>query len=181
MLSVVKDAPVKLVSMHSLSIPPTGQIVIPLNCDPVEYILAWGRSQLELFNKYGIKRERIILDPGIGFGKTPEQSLTLIKRASELKVLGVPIFIGHSRKSFHQVISAVPAMERDLETAVSSVSLFNQGVDYIRVHDVAYSLRAIAMQKRLESIQPGQEYNYELSSGTQQAAGSKTPSFTSLL
>lgn len=149
MLSVVKNAPVKLVSMHSFSIPPSQQAVIPLDHDPIEYILNWGRAQLASFKKQGIAPERVILDPGVGFGKTPEQNLTLIRRAGELKELGVAIFVGHSRKSFHQVVTAVPAAERDLETAIGSVSLFNQNIDYIRVHDVAYSLRAVAMQKRL--------------------------------
>lgn len=152
MFAVLRDSDVQVVCMHSLSVPPTPQMVIPSNCDPVAYLLQWGSEKLYSLQKGGIATSRIILDIGIGFGKTPEQSLTLIKRASEFKQLGVPIMVGHARKSFHKVITDVPTVQRDLETAISTIDLFSQGIDYIRVHEVAYNARAVAMQKRLDAI-----------------------------
>ncbi|PHQ80203.1 MAG: hypothetical protein COB66_05310 [Coxiella sp. (in: Bacteria)] len=181
LLKAVQGADVTVVSMHSLSIPPTQQAVIPLDKDPIEYLLRWGERQLALFAKHNISKGRVILDPGVGFGKTPEQCLSIIKRAAELKRLGVPILVGHARKSFHKVVTSVPAGERELETALAAAHLFAQGVDYIRVHEVAYSLRAVAMQQRLNSIQTQQEKNYGLLTRSQPATRSKTLTETSLL
>jgi len=152
MLEVVRDSNVKLVCMHSLGLPPTQDKLIPLSSDPVAHIISWGEQKLKVLQENGILLERIIFDMGIGFGNTPEQCLRLLKCAHEFKQLDVPIMVGHSRKSFHKVVSAVPAAERDLETAITSIDLFTQGVDYIRVHDVVYSARAVAMQKRLDSL-----------------------------
>ncbi len=151
MVASVRDSDVRLVCMHSLSLPPTQQDVIPLDQDPVTYIMRWGERKLNSLQQQGIALSRIIFDMGIGFGNTPEQNLVLLKRAHEFKQLGVPVLVGHARKSFCKIITKVSAAESDLETAISTLDLFAQGVDYIRVHDVGYNARAVAMQKRLDA------------------------------
>ena len=152
MVAAVRDSDTSLVCVHSLSLPPTQEDVIPLEQDPVNYIMQWGQQKLQSLQEQGIDLSRIIFDMGIGFGNTPEQNLVLIKRAHEFKQLGVPLLVGHARKSFQNIISAVSTAERDLETAISTIDLFAQGVDYIRVHDVAYNTRAVAMQQRLDAV-----------------------------
>lgn len=143
MKDVVRLADVKLVSMHSLSIPPSQQAVLPIDQDPVQQVLQWGYQQLAQFQTVGIDRSRIILDPGVGFGKTPYQNMALMQHASAFKAWGVPVLIGHSRKSYHELMSGVSATERDLESTMGTIELFKQGVDYIRVHDVGFNWRAI--------------------------------------
>ena len=152
MIETVADSDVKLICMHNLGLPPSQDKTIPLEVDPVAYIIDWGTKKLEMLQRHRIALSRVIFDMGIGFGNTPEQCLILLKRASEFKQLGVPLMVGHSRKSFHSIVTGVSAVERDLETAIGSIDLFTQGVDYIRVHDVVYNARAVAMQKRLASV-----------------------------
>ncbi len=80
----------------------------------------------------GISRERIIFDPGIGFGKTTPQSFTLLRNMKQFSALGVRMLVGHSRKSFLAGLG-----DRDDATLAASLYLAQQGVDYVRVHDVA--------------------------------------------
>ncbi len=90
----------------------------------------------------GVKRDSILIDPGIGFGKTVEHNLIIIKRLGELKALGFPILIGPSRKSFIGKILDLPAEER-LEGTLASVALsIVNGANMVRVHDVLQVSRA---------------------------------------
>jgi 2-amino-4-hydroxy-6-hydroxymethyldihydropteridine diphosphokinase/dihydropteroate synthase len=84
----------------------------------------------------GIKRSKIILDPGIGFGKSAEQSFAILKNIDRLQSLGVQVLVGHSRKSFLSLFTDKPSGERDPETLAVSCFLAARGVDYLRVHDV---------------------------------------------
>lgn len=91
----------------------------------------------------GISSEKIILDPGIGFGKTVEQNLILINRLDEIKKLGYPILIGPSRKSFLGHILDLPVEER-LEGTAASISVgIARGADIVRVHDVKQMVRVV--------------------------------------
>lgn len=93
----------------------------------------------------GIHKKNIILDPGIGFGKSVEQNLLLINRLDEIKILGYPVLIGPSRKSFIGRILDLPVEER-LEGTAGSVAVgIARGADIIRVHDVKYMYRVAQM------------------------------------
>jgi dihydropteroate synthase len=94
----------------------------------------------------GIAWEHIIIDPGIGFGTTPEENLTLLQRLGALRVLGRPILLGNSRKStIGKVLGGLPASER-LEGTAASVALgIAQGADIVRVHDVHEMMRVVKM------------------------------------
>jgi dihydropteroate synthase len=93
----------------------------------------------------GIPDDRIILDPGIGFGKTREQNLEIIRRIRELRLLGYPILLGPSRKSFIGKTLNLPVEER-LEGTAAAVSLaIAGGVDIVRVHDVKAMVRVAQM------------------------------------
>ncbi len=125
-----------LVLMHSLSVPVDTTKMLPETCDPVEEVLAWGNKKLEQAASAGITQERIILDPGIGFGKSPAQSLELIRRCAEFLDWEVPVLIGHSRKSFLNPLVGDTMKDRDTATLGLSAYLALQGMDYLRVHDV---------------------------------------------
>lgn len=97
----------------------------------------------------GVSREQVILDPGIGFGKTLEHNLELLRRLDEIRELGYPVLVGASRKSMIGDILGSPPQERlegSLAVAVLAVSL---GADIIRVHDVAETVRALRVADAL--------------------------------
>ncbi len=99
------------------------------------------RGGVELASSLGVPRENIIVDPGIGFGKTWRQELEIIRRLEELKELGRPILIGPSRKSFIGLVLDLPATERLEGTAAAVAIGIAKGADMVRVHDVQQMVR----------------------------------------
>jgi dihydropteroate synthase len=93
----------------------------------------------------GVREERIQLDPGIGFGKTLEHNLELLRRLEELVAIGRPLVIGTSRKSFLGRITGRDVTERAYATAATSVIAFERGAQVFRVHDVAATADALAV------------------------------------
>ena len=93
------------------------------------------KNKVEFAISKGIKFENIIIDPGIGFGKTKTHNLEIIKRWQELKTLGCPILLGLSRKSLLELPDATNE-EKDLYTLALNSILINQNIDIIRVHNV---------------------------------------------
>lgn len=144
MLAVLRDHPVRAVLTHSLTVPADPAVVMETD-RPVEALAAWAARAFDRLEAEGIGRGRLIFDPGIGFGKTPAQSLMLMAGAPALRAAGAPVLIGHSRKSFIRSFYDGPAPERDLETAVlSALMATGGGVDYLRVHRVDHTTRALA-------------------------------------
>ena len=94
------------------------------------------RRTIELAVMRGVKKENIILDPGIGFGKTPEQNIDVIRHLEEFEDLGQPLLIGTSRKSFIGHVLDVPIGDRLEGTAATVALAIRAGVDIVRVHDV---------------------------------------------
>ncbi|MBI3177935.1 MAG: dihydropteroate synthase [Chloroflexi bacterium] len=99
------------------------------------------QSSIDLALAAGVKPERIIVDPGIGFGKTVEQNLELVNRLAELKALGYPILVGPSRKSFVGYTLNLPPDQRLEGTAAAVTLCIDRGADIVRVHDVAAMTR----------------------------------------
>jgi len=100
---------------------------------------------VEIARAAGIPDEHIILDPGIGFGKTVEQNLELIDRLDEIAALGYPILLGPSRKSFIGYTLHLPPEERVEGTAAAVAIGIDRGADIVRVHDVRYMVRVARM------------------------------------
>ena len=100
---------------------------------------------VELALKAGIEESRIILDPGIGFGKTREHNLELINRLDEIRALGFPVLLGTSRKSFIGFTLDLPADQRVEGTAATVAVGITRGADIIRVHDVKEMARVAKM------------------------------------
>ena len=154
MLQVLRGSHVELVLMHSLSIPPTKEDVLLEDCDPIEAVKVFFEQKINHLEALGISRSRIILDPGIGFGKTPLQSLVLLRRIQEFESLGCQILCGHSRKSFMKSfmigqLGASPESSRDIETLGISFELSKKGVDWLRVHDPVLHHRAFLAGKQV--------------------------------
>lgn len=119
----------------------------------MQEIVGYLGKSIELACGAGIDFEKIILDPGIGFGKTLEHNLLIIKSLEQLKILGRPILIGTSRKSFIGKITAHPAGKRLAATISSNcLSVFN-GARILRVHDVKESKQALAVIDKILSAE----------------------------
>ena len=102
-------------------------------------------ASVELAVKAGIDEARIILDPGVGFGKTREHNLALINRLDEIRALGFPVLLGSSRKSFIGFTLDLPADQRVEGTAATVAVGITRGADIIRVHDVKEMARVAKM------------------------------------
>ena len=98
----------------------------------------------------GVPSERVMLDPGIGFGKTAEQNWVVMRRLTELQELGHPILIGTSRKSFIGKLLDLPVTDRLEGTAATVVAAVMRGADIVRVHDVKPMLRAVRVADHLK-------------------------------
>ncbi len=102
-------------------------------------------DSVRLAEQAGIESERIILDPGIGFGKTVAHNLELIRRLDEIRALGYPVLLGPSRKSFIGFTLDLPADQRVEGTAAAVCVGITRGADIIRVHDVEHMIRVAKM------------------------------------
>ncbi len=100
---------------------------------------------LQLALKAGVEWSNIIVDPGVGFGKTVEQNLEIVRRLSELKSLGRPILLGTSRKSFIGLVLDLPVDQRLEGTAASIAIGIANGADMVRVHDIGQMVRVVRM------------------------------------
>lgn len=124
----------KYVLMHSLSVPADPSIT--LEGDVVDEVLSFAKDKIAYCESLGLAKSRIIFDVGIGFGKTAEQSLELIERICEFNVLGVPLLVGHSRKSFISLFTDKPPSQRDDLTVKFSKQMAAKAVEYLRVHNI---------------------------------------------
>jgi dihydropteroate synthase len=114
-------------------------------------ISAFFSRSLEIARRAGIAREKIVLDPGIGFGKTAEQSLTAIARIGELKSFGFPLLVGASRKRFIDKVSPASADQRLGGSIAAHVLAVLGGAAIIRTHDVAETVQALRVAAAIRS------------------------------
>ncbi|MBW2555593.1 MAG: dihydropteroate synthase, partial [Deltaproteobacteria bacterium] len=144
MADVAVEYGVPVILMHMLGTPKTMQIE-PAYVDPVTEIKAFLENAVDRAENQGISRSKIIIDPGIGFGKTLEHNLLLIKHLREFNTLEVPIMIGTSRQAFLRNSLKYPSVEDiDPESAIveagsqaSVAAAVLNGAHMVRVHDVA--------------------------------------------
>ena len=142
----------KIVVMHSLSIPASPEVRISDKEDPVAVINDWSKQIVERLLRCGFKTESIILDPGIGFGKSAYHSLLILKNISQLQKFGCEMLVGHSRKSYISSFCCLKPAERDLETISISEHLAACGVDYLRVHDVLGHQRFFVARSMMNAL-----------------------------
>ncbi len=137
MFSVVAKLGVPIILMHIRGTPQTMQQLTDYT-DLIGEISQWLETQLNLAMEAGIMRSHLIIDPGIGFAKTYQQNLELLRHLSEFKKLGCPILIGVSRKSFiGHILQQNDPQQRVWGTSAACCSAIAQTADILRVHDVA--------------------------------------------
>jgi dihydropteroate synthase len=144
MAEVVARAGADCCLMHMLGEPRTMQRD-PHYDDVVSEVKAFLEGRLELAVAAGIAEERVVLDPGIGFGKTTEHNLELLRRVDELVALGRPVAIGTSRKSFLGKVTARPVEDRIAATIATNVLAYAAGARIFRVHDAGPIHDALAI------------------------------------
>ena len=111
--------------------------------DIIVDIKAFFARSLDIADRAGIRREAIVLDPGIGFGKTPDQSMTAIARLAELQSFGQPLLVGASRKRFINQVTPAPPDRRLGGSIAAHLLAVRNGAAIIRAHDVAETVQAL--------------------------------------
>ena len=144
----VSGSEIPVVLMHMAGVPRNMQ-ESPVYTDVMEDVYSFLESRIEHAEAMGISRERIIVDPGIGFGKRLEDNLRLIRRLSEFSWLGCRVLLGHSRKSFLGALADEkdPVLRDSLSHIVSGI--VHGSADILRVHDVRGTAQALKVARKL--------------------------------
>ena len=151
MAEVVAEADAYVCLMHMQGEPRTMQVA-PHYDDVVGDVLAFLEERVAFAVERGVSEERICLDPGIGFGKTPDQNLELLRRLDELQTLGRPLLVGVSRKStLGKVLGDGGGTQAGSAASVgAAVAAFDRGATMIRAHDVKETVDALAVAAAVE-------------------------------
>ncbi|MBN2821965.1 MAG: dihydropteroate synthase [Coriobacteriia bacterium] len=149
MVEVAAGSDAGVVVMHMLGEPRTMQVA-PHYDDVVAEVVAYLAGQAEMLERAGMERERIAIDPGIGFGKTLEQNVELLRRLDEIAALGYPVLVGGSRKSMIGMIlgETDPGQRLEGSLAVAAWAV-THGADIVRVHDVIETARLLRVTSLL--------------------------------
>jgi dihydropteroate synthase len=144
MLDLARETHVGVCAMHMRGTPQTMQDD-PTYDDVVGEVFEFLRERRDALLAAGIEKDRIALDPGIGFGKTHEHNLMLLAHCQRFHALGCPLLVGHSRKGFIGKVIGDKAADPTPGTIGVSIALANQGVQILRVHDVAAMRQALML------------------------------------
>ena len=120
--------------------------------DIIADVMAFFTRSLEIAARAGISRESIVLDPGIGFGKTPEQSIICLARLAEFRSFGLPLLVGASRKRFINSVTPSPPDERIGGSIAAHLLAVQAGAAIVRVHDIAETVQALRVSAAIEAV-----------------------------
>ena len=155
MVKIVAEHDAGVIIMHMQGEPRTMQ-VNPRYKDVVADIKSFLEERIAAAEDGGIASRRIMIDPGIGFGKTVDHNLEILARLREFKSLGKPLVIGVSRKGFIGKISGAPADQRLPGSIAVAVLAVKEGADVVRVHDVPETVQALKLEQAIQSFGRGQ-------------------------
>jgi len=136
------------VLMHSLGRPGTMQDA-PRYADVVEDIAAFFEARLERLDLLGLPLDRVVLDPGIGFGKTLEHNLAILRNIERFQTLGLPLFLGLSNKSLWQGLLGLPVDSRQNATQAATALMAARGVAIHRVHEVEATRQTLTIVQEI--------------------------------
>ena len=136
---------VPVVVMHSIDAPVVPERDVDYD-DVVEDVIAELRERVLLAEKAGVPREHVVVDPGVGFGKSTRENFELLGRLGEFRALGCPILVGHSHKSMFELVGSDAGDAPEATVAATTLAARN-GADVVRVHDVAENARAIRVAR----------------------------------
>lgn len=147
--------------MHMHGVPQTMQAA-PMVGDILPEVLSFLERSAQNLQALGVEKTRIVLDPGIGFGKTVEQNFALLARQRELLALGYPVLAGWSRKSSLGAVTGLDVDQRLQPSVAAALLAVERGARIVRVHDVRETVQALAVWRAMQS---GQEGNVDSLSG----------------
>ena len=150
MAEVVRQYGAGLILMHMRGEPATMQLN-PSYTDVIDDVCDFLRSRIEAAIAWGIDRERIAVDPGIGFGKRVEDNLALLDQLASLTGLGRPIVVGPSRKGFLGTLLGRPVLEREWGTAAAVAAAVLNGAHVVRVHAVAQMRDVVCVSQAIRA------------------------------
>jgi dihydropteroate synthase len=153
MIELARQSQAGVCLMHMRGTPATMQ-VDPMYDDVVGEVFEFLRARRDAAIAAGIEHDRIALDPGIGFGKTHQHNLALLKHCRRFHALGCPILVGHSRKAFIGKVLGDKAADTTAGTIGVAIALANQGVQILRVHDVAAVRAALLLYEASGGLCP---------------------------
>jgi dihydropteroate synthase len=143
MARVIADHDAPIVVMHNRD-------SVDANIDIMQDLTAFFGRSLDIAAKAGVAQKNIVLDPGIGFGKTPEQSMTALARLDELKHFGLPVLVGASRKRFIATVIPSEPHQRLGGSLAAHLIAAQHGARIIRAHDVAETVQALRVAAAIE-------------------------------
>ncbi|HUJ17815.1 MAG TPA: dihydropteroate synthase [Nitrospirota bacterium] len=145
MAMIAADAGAAVVIMHIKGTPRDMQQK-PVYADVIGEISSFLAEGIELAERAGVSREKVLIDPGIGFGKTLEHNLTILGRLEEFRTLGRPIVLGTSRKKFIGTVLGIPGPDHRVLGSMATIALgIERGASVLRVHDVAETVQVARM------------------------------------
>lgn len=145
--NLVKKYNLNAFVMHSLTVPPTEKDVLSDSENLFYYLTSWWDKKNKVFLSEGLDLNKLVFDPGIGFGKTKQQCFSILQNLVEFNGITSDVMIAHSRKSFLTLITDKAAAARDLETALVTAQLNLAYTQYLRVHDVESQIIALRAKK----------------------------------
>ena len=136
--------------MHMHRDPQTMQVA-PMEGDVVLQVHDFLRGQVQLLQGHGVDASRIVLDPGIGFGKTVQQNFTLLAHQAQIQSIGYPILAGWSRKSSLGAVTGLPVEDRLAPSVAAALLSVDRGARIVRVHDVRETVAALAVWSAMQA------------------------------
>jgi len=142
MAALAASRNVPVIIMHIKGTPKNMQ-KNPVYVDLIGEISEYFEESIGIAEAAGLKRDKLILDPGIGFGKTYENNFELISRLGDFKKFGLPLIVGASRKRFLSIDNKYPETERLEQSLAAACAAVANGADFVRVHDVLSTKKAL--------------------------------------
>jgi dihydropteroate synthase len=133
-IQFIAEKNITTILMHNLAIHANPDLIINQHLDINDEIINWAQQKISYLTKKGVRKSQLIFDPGIGFAKDANQSIRILKNIDAYRILGLPLYIGHSKKSFLDALDIEGSRaEKTLEV---SKFLIEKNIDFLRVHDV---------------------------------------------
>ena len=142
MMEIAKESDKTFIAMHSITVPVRPDAKLDPRENACEAFSSWVRGKQNQWAEQGLNPDRVIIDPGVGFGKNSLQNLDLMESIREFRQLGHRVMVGHSRKRFSKSFSEQQSKDLDAETLGASLQMCAQSVDILRVHNVEVHTRA---------------------------------------
>ena len=135
-IDFIAEKKIQTILMHNRAIAVNENLVVNKEVGTALEVAKWVRDKINHLKRHGVEKSQLIFDVGIGFGKNAYQSIRILKNIESYRAFGLPIYVGHSKKSFLKAINFEKDLSDGEKTLIISQFLIGRGVDYLRVHDV---------------------------------------------